>query len=103
MLELILADVMQRLRFSCGNVRGSSVGSLRTVDDENLASGLGQTGGLHQSLEAHESSRVRCCGLDDAFLAGAVWHEVWHAQRGHCELHAVLQDAHDRWTWEPRV
>ena len=69
MLGLTLTDVVQRLRFSCGSVRGSNDGSC-TVDDENLAGGLGHAKGLHQSLETRERSRVRCCGLDDAFLDG---------------------------------
>ena len=68
-----LADVVQRLRFSRGNVRGSSVGFLH---DENLAGSVGDAECLHQSLEAREWSGVRCCGLDDAFR-----HGIWYAQR----------------------
>ena len=55
-----------------------------TVDDENLAGGLGQAKRLHQSLEAREWSHVPCCGLDDAFrMAGAEsGTEFSDAQRG---------------------
>ena len=72
-----------------------------TVDDENLAGGLGQAEGLHQSLEAREWFRVRCSGLDDAYRVVRTHKGVLSfASVGRGELHAVLQDAYDRWTWE---
>ena len=54
-----------------------------TLDDENLAGGLGQAKRLHQSLEAREWSHVPCCGLDDAFrMAGAVGHGIFGRTKG---------------------
>ena len=75
-----------------------------TVDDENLAGGLGQAEGLHQSLEAREWSRVHCSGLDDMRIGLSGTEFSTHkgvlsfASVGRGELHAVLQDAYDRWT-----
>ena len=81
--------MVQRLRFQCGNVRGSSVGSPH--------GSIGQAVGLHQSLQAREWSRVRF------FVASVMrfgWRVLSFASVGHGELHAMLQDAYDRWTWE---
>ena len=55
-----LTDEAQRLRFSCGNVLGSS----DSVDDENFVGALS------------------CGGIDDAVLvAGLVGHIIWNAKK----------------------
>ena len=92
MLGLIPADVVQRsaILIRQSVCMGRTMGPC-TVDDENLAGGLGQATRLRQSLETCEWSRVRCCGLDDAFrMEGAVGHGIWDAHRG--SEHAVHQD-----------
>ena len=64
---------------------------LCTVDDENLASSVTEAKGLHQSLQARDWSRVRCCDPNDAFRV---------ADAAAFPLGASSQDAYDRWTWE---
>ena len=67
----------------------------------NLAGSIGEAEGLRSPVEVRQWTHLRGCGIDDAFrVAGVVGHGIRNAKS---ELHAVLQDAYDRWTWERAV
>ena len=60
MQGLTLAGVVQLCGSHVATCVGRALGPSK-VDDGNLAGGLGEGKGLHQSLEARGWSRVRCC------------------------------------------